>query len=168
MITREHLLYIGVTIALASILFVSLYQGFSSNDPTAAVGRKAKTVEQSVSTPDGSRPANNPLAGKSNCGEFVERCIARGEVNIDGCDDALAREKLAELLRAPLQGPACAKVVKEMEANCAQGCELDYGSMVVIPGELNVAYTSTVDEFGRCQVRGSRQVSLAAHCRAIR
>lgn len=106
---------------------------------------------------------SKPTVG-GDCGDLVSQCVAVAETKLTGCIKSEAKAKLGELLAAPLKSPACDDARQKMESQCEPGCQLDFSSILVVPGEIRISTISQPDEFGQCLVRGSRPVSVRGRC----
>lgn len=94
------------------------------------------------------------------CGNVVQSCVASVDFVLNDCSKAAVTKKVEEALAHPLDVGECRAVLARA---CRPGCRLRQTSMIVIPGTIETAIPPP-DDFGQCQVRAKRPVSIQATC----
>ncbi|OVE80042.1 hypothetical protein BVY02_01595 [bacterium J17] len=99
------------------------------------------------------------------CGKVIGDCVAEVEVKIDSCVPKKAKEVIDAQLSRPLETEPCRDLELSLRASCAANCELDFSSLLVVPGKARYFLQPTADEFGSCLARGKKPVSVRGTCK---
>lgn len=94
------------------------------------------------------------------CGDVTGDCEAFAQT--DECSRKQARELLGQMLENPMKTQKCENIVGEIEKSCPFGCNLDYSSLIVVPGKMQFRFREEED---RCVATGQRPVKVKATCR---
>lgn len=101
--------------------------------------------------------------GAVACGPVIDQCRATAEAKVSQCSQGGARTKIESLLSKPLQAEGCLDIEQRLNSQCARGCELDYMSLLVVPGDLEISLEPGEGE--GCLARGQQVVTVHGKCR---
>ena len=113
-----------------------------------------------MTDPSKSQPL--PLRGK--CGHVVSDCKATQVRASAACDELSLRRQIETALADPMQIEECAQAVRQLVHLCPPGCQIDYQSVLVVPGSVKSTKMEKLDDLPQCQMKGERAVTIRANC----
>jgi hypothetical protein len=108
-----------------------------------------------------------PKLSAADCGEILDACQVSTTLKLDSCKKDFAEKRLHEALGKPLEIPTCRDLHFTLSSRCPASCQLDYDTVIAVPGRIVIEGSDIPDESGRCAYTGTRQVSVRASCRPI-
>jgi len=155
-----------IGLAISVTMFVMGYLLVDSGQKEVKVLSTTKSVVQG-DTGSGEKIIE-PLGFKPGevCGEVLEKCIARVEVQSDTCDRSAAESQMREQLRDPLDNLHCRDIHDRMNESCFKGCKIDLLALVTIPGGIQIDFDGKRNMRGVCLGEGQRSVTIRGACYA--
>lgn len=104
----------------------------------------------------------------ATCGDVSIECKVSANARVKRCKLEDAEEQISNELAYPLRTEACRQAERDLAARCPKDCPLDYSTVTVFGGPLDLR-AQPVDDEGYCTYVGQKAVTIKGTCtRAVR